>query len=140
MKLYNALVKKNNEGKIEDIILRQEGFSKMAFLFSTFWFLYHGMRKEFFVLLVANIVFAFSEKVCVLSGFDEFCLEISFFFVIALNANYWLTDHLKKKGYEFVGLVFANDIANAKMRFAENLKADNMLDLVDLKYTKASLS
>ncbi len=133
MKLYNALIKKNQTGKIEDIILLQEGFSIMAFLFSAFWFLYHKMRKEFFVLLAVNIVFVCFAKFNFLSGFDEFCLKMSLFFIIALNANYWLVDDLKKRGYEFVGLVFGSDSANAKMRFVENLKADHLLDSIELR-------
>ncbi len=136
MKLYNALVKKSQEGKIEDILLFKEGFSMMAFLFSAFWFLYHKMRKEFFVLLAANFVFAFAGKMNFLSGFDEFFLQISFFFIIALNANYWLVDDLKKRGYEFVGLVFGSDAANARMRFVENLKADNLLESFELTNLK----
>lgn len=133
MKIYSALIKKNHEGKIEDIALLKEGFSMTAFLFSAFWFLYHKMRKEFLVLLLANFVFAFAGKLNFLSGFDEFCLQIAFFFIVALNANYWLVDDLKKRGYEFVGVVFGSDAANAKMRFVENLKAENLLDFIELK-------
>lgn len=136
MKLYNALVKKSQEEKIEDILLFKEGFSMMAFLFSAFWFLYHKMRKEFFVLLAANFVFVFAGGMNFLSGFEEFFLQISFFFIIALNANYWLVDDLKKRGYEFVGLVFGSDAANARMRFVENLKADNLLESVELTNLK----
>ncbi|NBV06229.1 MAG: DUF2628 domain-containing protein [Proteobacteria bacterium] len=133
MKLYNALIKKNQEGKIAEVVLLKEGFSIWAFLFSAFWFLYHKMRKEFLVLLLVNFVFVFTKKLNFLSGFDNFFLEMAFFFIIALNANYWLVDAMKKRGYEFVGLVFGSDAANAKMRFVENLKSENLLDLVDLK-------
>ncbi len=132
MKLYNALIKKNSEGKISDIIILKDGFSMTAFLFSALWFLYHKMRKEFAVLLIANFVFAFAGKYHFLSGFDEMFLQLSFFFVIALNANYWLVDDLKKRGYEFVGLVFGSSASNAKLRFIENLKSDNLLESVEL--------
>ena len=133
MKLYNALIKKNQEGKIEDIALLKEGFSLTAFLFSALWFLYHKMRKEFLVLLLANIVFLYAGKLNFLSGFDKFCLEIAFFFVVAFNANYWLVDDMKKRGYEFVGLVFGSDAADAKLRFVENLQADHLINSVELK-------
>ena len=132
MKLYNALIKKSDTGKIEDIVLLKDGFSIWAFFFSALWFLYHKMRKEFCILLVVNIAFAFSDKVCLLSGFDEFCLQMAFFFIIALNANYWLVDDLRKRGYEFVGMVFGTDDANARMRFVENLQADKILDSLDI--------
>ncbi len=136
MKLYNALVKKNEAGKIEDILLFKEGFSMMAFLFSAFWFLYHKMRKEFLVLLAANFAFAFAGKLNFLSGFDELFLQLAFFFIIALNANYWLVDDLKKRGYEFVGLVFGSDAADAKIRFVEGLKSDNLLESVEFANLK----
>jgi hypothetical protein len=136
MKLYNALIKKNQEGKIEDIILLKEGFSMMAFLFSAFWFLYHKMRKESFILFAASFVFASAGKMNFLSGFDGFFLQMSFFFIVALNANYWLVDDLKKRGYEFVGLVFGTDAANAKMRFVASLKDDNLLDRIELTNLK----
>lgn len=123
MKLYNALVKKNKEGKIEDVILLKEGFSFFAFLFSGLWFLYHKMWKEFFVVLVLDIILIFFAKIS--SPFDKFALEIALSFVIALNANYWFCEHLKKHcGYEFFGLVFGQNKANAKLRFISNLEAD----------------
>lgn len=136
MKLYNALIKKNFEGKIEDIVLFKEGFSMMAFLFSAFWFLYHKMRKEFVVMLVANFVFAFAGKYNFLSGFDEFCLQVAFFLIVALNANYWLVDDLKKRGYEFVGLVFGSNVADARVRFIKNLEDEKLLESVELANLK----
>jgi len=121
MKLYNALIKKNKEGKIEDVILLKEGFSWLAFFFSIFWFLYHKMWKESFALLVVNVVFAALDTNAILSGFNKILVELLFTFVIALNANYWLVENLKTRGYEFVGLTFGDDCANAKMRFVKNL-------------------
>jgi hypothetical protein len=121
MKLYNALIKKNKEGKIEDVILLKEGFSWLAFFFSIFWFLYHKMWKESFALLVVNFVFAALGTNAILSGFNKILVELLFTFVIALNANYWLVENLKTRGYEFVGLTFGDGCANAKMRFVKNL-------------------
>jgi hypothetical protein len=42
--------------------------------------------------------------------------------MIALNANNWLCDNLKKKGYEFVGIVFGSNGTNAKLRFVQKLQ------------------
>lgn len=122
MNIYNALIKKNKEGKIEDVVLLKEGFSLFAFLFSGLWFLYHKMWKEFFVLAALNILFVFFSKIS--SHFDRASLEIAFIFVVALNANYWYCESLKKRGYEFVGLVFGDNHASAKLRFIKNFEAD----------------
>ena len=100
MKIYNALIKKNKEGKIEDVILLKEGFSFFAFLFSGLWFLYHKMWSEFLAILLVNFLIAYMENFS--PAIDKILLEISFIFLVALNANYWLCEHLKKKDYNFV--------------------------------------
>lgn len=122
MILYNTLLKKNSEGKIEDIILIKEGFSYSAFFFSGLWFLYHRMWKEFFSVALINILFVLFAKFS--SDFDKALLEIAFIFIIALNANYWLCEHLKKKGYEFAGLVFGKNSAEARLRFSKDFATD----------------
>jgi hypothetical protein len=120
MKLYSVLVKKNPVGKIEDIVLLKDGFSWLVFLFSGLWFFYFRMWKEMLVLLAANIAFVFFAKIS--SNLDRTLLEIAFFFLVALNANYWRVEHLKKKGYEVVGLVFGETIVDAKLHFVDGLK------------------
>ena len=62
MKLYNALVRKNESGKIEDIIMVKEGFSWQAFIFNTIWFIYHRMFKEIIILLLIGFAFSFFAK------------------------------------------------------------------------------
>lgn len=136
MKLYNALIKKNKEGKIEDIILLKEGFSCAAFIFSSFWFLYNKMWKESLVLMATSIFFTVFCASGSLSGFDETMLEISLLLIIALNANFWLAEDLKKRGYEFVGLVFGSDRVNAKMRFIKSLEGE----LDDIEFDDAIMN
>jgi hypothetical protein len=123
MKLYNALIKKNEEGKIADVVLLKEGFSFFAFLFSGLWFLYHRMWVEFLALILINITFAFLGNFS--SDFDKIFLEVAFIFILAINANHWLCDHLRKKNYQFVGLVFGTNCENAKLRFIKNFESDS---------------
>ena len=115
MKTYCALIKKNQDEKVEDLILLQEGFSWKAFFFSGLWFLYHKMWKEFLVLILLNFAFALLANIS--ADFDKILLEISFIFIVALNANYWLGEHLKKHGYEFAGMAFGSDALSAKFDF-----------------------
>ncbi len=122
MKLHSALIKKNKEEKIEDIVLLKDGFSFYAFLFGPAWFLYHRMWQEFLALLVINISFGIFNHF--LSASDKILLEISFIFLVALNANDWRLEHLKKKKYALVNFVFGSDAENAKLRFIENLEAN----------------
>jgi hypothetical protein len=130
MKLYNALIKKNQEGKIADIVLLKEGFSTVVFLFSGLWFLYHKMWKEFVVIIVIN--FAFVVFATISSPFDKFAIQFAFVLMVALNANHWLCEHLKNKGYEFVELVFGSDLESARFRFINNLQSEeNRADFDD---------
>lgn len=120
MKLYNVLVKRNPAGKIDDIVLIKDGFSWLVFLFSGLWFFYHRMWKDLLVLIAVNFAFVFFAKIS--SSFDRVLLEFGFFFLVALNANYWRIDHLKKKGYELVGLSFGDGRVDAKVRFVEGIE------------------
>lgn len=129
MKTFNALIKKNKEGKIEDIVLVKDGFSFSSFFFSGLWFLYHKMWHEFFALMMAGAMLCFFGDF--IPSLDKFFLQLAFVFIVALNSNDWFCEHLKKKNYEFVGLVFGDDYASAKMRFVKNLKADYEIDPSD---------
>ena len=129
MHLYNTLIKKNSEEKIEDIILLKEGFSLGAFCFGPLWFLIHKMWKEFFFLIVLSVVStAFANSFL---GFNKILLEIAFAFIIAINANYWLGKHLQKKNYQFVGLIFGDNKSKAQLRLAQNFAADELNEFSD---------
>jgi hypothetical protein len=121
MKLYSAFIKRNDSKKVEDVVLIKEGFSFAALLFSNLWFLYHKMWCEFFVLVLANFVFAYFFTL--LPGFDKIFLQAAFVVIVALNANYWLCEYLKKRNYQFSGLVFGHDLTSARISFLKNLQA-----------------
>lgn len=122
MKSYSVFLKKNKSEKITDVILLREGFSWPAFCFSNLWFLYQKMWREFLALSLINLIFAI--LLSTLSSFDKIFLEISLVFVVAINGNYWLAEHLKRKGYEFSGIVFGEDMIVAKIRFLKGLTSE----------------
>ncbi len=131
MKPYSALVKKNRKGEVEDLVLLKEGFSWQAFIFSGLWFLYHKMWKEIIALILINAALILFTKV--FSNSDKILLEIAFIFIIALNANYWLCDHLKKKKYEFVGIAFGDDVLSAKFNLLRDIHLDLSHKILDPK-------
>jgi len=131
MKTYSALIKKNRDGKVENLVLLKEGFSWRAFIFSGLWFLYHKMWKEFLVLILINFAFFFLAKIS--SDFDKIVLEIFYLFLVALNATYWLEQHLRKKGYELAGVAFGADELSAKFNFLQNTDFDFAPQILDPK-------
>ena len=122
MSSYSALIKKNSAQKIEDIIFLKEGFSWPAFLFGSLWFFYQRMWREFFVVLVFDLAFASLENF--VSPLDGIFLHLAFSALIALNANYWLATHLKKKNYQFAGMALGENLASAQINFLQNFQAD----------------
>lgn len=122
MQPYSALIKKNKEGKIEDVVLLKDGFSFSAFLFNGLWFLYHKMWKELLAVVLINVVFA---KLADFSpGFNNIFLQASLIFMIALNANYWFCQHLINKGYQFSGISFGANCDEARLNFVKNFSDD----------------
>lgn len=133
MKLYNALVKKDSHGNIEDLVLIKEGHSLRALFFGFAWFLYHKMWKSALILFVVssliiniNSFYFFSE----LGSDGKAILSIFFSLIISINANYWLSEHLEKKGYSFAGTTFAMTEIEAHIRFSEKypLKGSSKID------------
>lgn len=119
MKLYNIFIKQDSAGKIEDIKLLREGFSISALVFTPFWFLYHKMWYEFFACISVVFLAIFLQEIHL--GINASLIEIILLIIIAFNANYWLELHLRKKcGYEFIGMVFGKNCAQAKINLVEN--------------------
>ena len=131
MTTYSALVKKNSQGEVEDLVLLKEGFCFRAFIFNGLWFLYHKMWKEIIALILINIAFTLFTKI--FSYSDKIILELAFIFIVALNANYWLSSNLKKRGYEFIGMAFGNDILSAKFDLLRNYDLDFSAKIIDSK-------
>lgn len=115
MKLYSALIKKSKRDEVKDFICLEDSFSFSAFFFGPLWFVYHKMWHELLALVIINIIFEIF-----FASFDRILLELSLAVIIAMNANYWLCEHLKKKRYKFAGFVFGNNETDAGLSFIRN--------------------
>lgn len=120
MKLYNALIKKDQNNKIEDIILLEEGFSWVALFFSLPWFLFHKMWRHALILLVINSLFVHFGNSEFFSKTDLLLLEISLSLMIALNAGYWYNQHLQQKGYIPLNYNLAHNKEEARIKAMED--------------------
>ena len=119
MKLYSVFIKQDTNGKVEDIKFLKEGISLLALLFSPIWFAYHRMWREFFAVIIITLIIS-HFAISVSPSFDAI-LQIILCFIIAINANYWFGEFLqKRKDYDFAGVVFGQDLAEAKMNFTHN--------------------
>lgn len=124
MKLYNALIKKDKNNKIEDVILLEEGFSFAVFLFNGLWFLFHKMWANAAVIFAINYVLQSLEKTSMLSKIDLMFLEFAFLIIIAHNANHWFGEHLLRLGYQISGFILAENKAEARIKAVQSLYVD----------------
>ncbi len=124
MRLYNALIKKDQNNKIEDVVLLEEGFSFMAFLFSGLWFLFHKMWLNAAVIFAINYVLQSLGEAGALSKLDLMFLEFSFLIIIAYNANHWFSEYLLRRGYQISGFVLAANKAEARIKAVQSLYVD----------------
>jgi hypothetical protein len=119
MKLYNIFIKQDSAGRVEDVVLLKDGISILALIFTPFWFLYHKMWNEFFAVIFITIIFSLFAEIS--SDVTEALLQSILLLLIAVNSNYWLGEHLRKKrNYIFSGVVFAKTAAEAKLNFIRN--------------------
>jgi hypothetical protein len=123
MKIYNVLIKKNPEGKISDLVFLKEGLSYPALFFGAFWFLFHKMWREFLALLLVNIALTLPHNI--LPEFDRLFLQFALAFIVAINANHWLLQHLRKSGYELIDLVVGANSDEARFNFVKSFSTDN---------------
>jgi hypothetical protein len=124
MKLFNIYIKKSDNTAIEDLVMIKSGFSFPAFFLNVLWFLQHKMWKEFFSLVIFNIILITLFQKNFFGDFDFFALELGFLLVVALNANYWYEQYLRQQNYQFTGCVFGKNKDEAKLRFISNYFKD----------------
>lgn len=125
MKLYNALIKRDQNKKISDLVLIEDGFSWGAFFFSVPWFLFHKMWRNSLVLILINILFFRLGDLEFFSKTDLFFIEAAFLILIAINANYWYDQHLRRQGYEEIDYVLAGNRSEARLKAVEILHHQN---------------
>ncbi len=118
MKLYRGLIKFDQDGKIEDLIVIDDSFSWKAFLFNPFWFLFHKMWIESFLFLLILALLSCITRF----GVYDFLMQFSLIFMIALNAKNWYADFLvNRKKYCFVAMIFGNNKIEAKIKFVNEI-------------------
>ena len=96
MKLYQILVKYNQDKKIIDFLLIKKGYSIAALLFGVFWFSYQAMWFQTLALLIFHLILLKIEN----NNITLF-YSIAVSFIIFYYANDWLiADLIENKKYE----------------------------------------
>ena len=125
---YNALLKQNNYGQVEEfLIIKESSFSWSVFFFGIFWFLYQKMWQEtlFYVVNICIILL-----LCKFLNINHCYLLILFQVMVSLNANNWKCNYLQNKlYYNYVGLFFAkNDFEALQMAINNKIATTKQFD------------
>jgi len=121
MKLYSAFIKKNQDNKIKDVVLLDEGFSFLAFLFGGFWFLFHRMWSVAMIVFAINVLMQIMFAQKILTDLDIYILNVSFSIIVACNSKNWLEKHLSSCGYILSCFILSDNKQGAKIRAAQAL-------------------
>lgn len=117
MKLYQILVKYNQDKKIIDFLLIKKGSSLSALLFGVFWFLYQTMWFQTLALLIFHLILLKIEN----NNITLF-YSIAVSFIIFYYANDWLiADLIENKKYEEKSIICANSKKDAEINMIELL-------------------
>ncbi|MCE2687379.1 MAG: hypothetical protein LW595_02365 [Rickettsiales bacterium] len=117
MKLYQILVKYNQDRQIIDFLLIKKGYSINALLFGIFWFLYQTMWFQTFALLIFHLILLKIENNNIILFYS-----IIVSLIIFLYANEWLiADLIENKKYEEKSIICANNNKDAEINMIELL-------------------
>lgn len=125
MKIYNVLVKPGLD-KLEDaqIIVVEEAFSIKAFVFQTFWLLYHKLwLYAIFTLGIYLFGMLLVNKGVINDSIFQ-GINFTTSLAVAIFANSWYVDDLKKKNYS-LSIITANNIEEAKLKYYKLIYEEN---------------
>lgn len=86
------------------------------------------MWQEFFLLILISVIITLLP----LNEVDLILMQIALYVAIALNSRAWLIDHLiKRKKYQQIAMVFANNATEAKLKFISQIIAKKSIQNED---------
>ena len=118
MKIYRIFLKKDKNGKIEDLILIKEGFSIFTFIFQGFYLLSKQLWLEA-TILFGIIIFSNILKYYFKILFISIPLQLGVLLYYSFEFNDLFTKRLIKDGYEYLGYSSGKDEKEAKLKFLD---------------------
>lgn len=117
--IYTAYVKDNANTPAETAEFVREGFNWLAFVFGPFWAAYHRAWSLLILLIALNIGLSTLEYVAILSPTQTMLVQLFFQIMLGFEANDFLGNLLRKRGYILVDIVCGDTPLRAQLRFLE---------------------
>ncbi len=122
MKLYSALIKKDQKDDLFDLMLVREGFHFSALFFGIFWLCYHRIWLALLVQIVVSALLFFCFSSGYISHPQLLVMNVTLLMIYAFNADRLLEYSFKKRGYEFVAMIAGNSELDARVRLGEGVR------------------
>ncbi len=114
MKTYKIFLKRNADGKIEDLRIVKNGFDVFALMFQDLYLFYHKMWGKALLFFLFFVLLGFVLNISLkLVGYLIVCSYIAVCF------SDWKSKQLSDDGYEFLGISNGNNKKEAKEKFLE---------------------
>lgn len=127
MKIYSILVKPKVQSSTQDVqpLFIEENFSLTSFIFQGLWLLYHRLWIPAAIFVAINIVLSSLLNMHLINQASFYLFHLGMALCIAHFSNAWYVDKLRKKDYEFIGVIAARNIESAKLRFYQEYYEEN---------------
>lgn len=117
--IYTVYVKDSAPAPAETAEFVREGFNWYAFIFGPFWAAYHRAWALFVLLLALNIGLSILETGAIISPPHVMIVQLFFQIMLGFEANDFLGDLFKKRGYALADIVCGDTPLRAQLRFLE---------------------
>jgi hypothetical protein len=116
--IYTVHIKPERKaGQASDIRFVEEGFSWMAFVFSTLWALYNRLWLMAGLIIALNVLMMMVAETIRLDVISLSILQLGFQVWIGFHGNDFLRSALRKRGYVTYALVSGENTMRAEQRF-----------------------
>ncbi len=120
LKIYNVYTRQDEEEPLETALFVHDGFSLWAFVFHTFWALYH---KVWHLAILCIILFGslfYAQMNIYLNPVIFAIIGIGLRLWVGYEANKWYTRSLEKRGYILFDIVAGRNKEEAELRFFDH--------------------
>ncbi len=116
LKSYNVYTALANQENLQDAVIIKDGFNFIALLFGAIWLIYNEIWLAAILVALVDCVLVYCVQSTMTLWISWLCVSL----YVGLKANEWLGKKLQKNNYEWLGIVVAPSVEQARLRLLDN--------------------
>ena len=128
MKTYEIYAKPISKDDFSSYIFVKQGFNIYAAIFQFFWALYKRIWPLAVIFFIINISYGIFSRFGILDMNGNLIINFTIMVFIGYYSSDLYSLYIKKKGYNLMDVVFANDLDEAKINYLnknQNIEDNN---------------